>query len=40
MTTSDKIRELIAERGLTQQQFATLVGIHYVTLCRNLDYIY
>ena len=36
MTTSDKIRELIEERDLTQQQFAKLVGIHYVTLNKNL----
>ena len=36
MTTSDKIRELIAERGLTQRQFAELVGIHYITLGNNL----
>ena len=36
MTTSDKILELIAERDLTQQQFARLVGIHYITLNKNL----
>ena len=36
MTTSDKISELIDERGLTQQQFAELVGIHYITLNKNL----
>ena len=36
MTTSEKILELIEERGLTQQQFARLVGIHYVTLNKNL----
>lgn len=27
MTTADKIRELIEEKGLTQRQFAVLVGI-------------
>lgn len=37
MTTSDKIRELIEERYLTQKQFAGLVGIHYITLGRNLS---
>ena len=37
MTTSDKIRELIAERSLTQRQFAELVGIHYITLGNNLN---
>ena len=31
MTTADKIRELIEEKGLTQRQFAELVGIHYNT---------
>lgn len=36
MTTADKIRELIEEKGLTQRQFAELVGIHYITLCNNL----
>jgi transcriptional regulator with XRE-family HTH domain/FMN phosphatase YigB (HAD superfamily) len=36
MTTSDKIRELMEERGLTQQQFAGLVGIHHITLNKNL----
>ena len=36
MTTADKIRELIEEKGLTQRQFAVLVGIHYITLCNNL----
>ena len=36
MTTSEKILELIEERELTQQQFAKLVGIHYVTLNKNL----
>ena len=37
MTTVDKIRELIEEKGLTQRQFAELVGIHYTTLCNNLN---
>ena len=37
MTTADKIRELIEEKGLTQRQFAELVGIHYITLCNNLS---
>ena len=36
MTTSDKIQELIDERGLNQKQFAELVGIHYITLGKNL----
>ena len=36
MTTSEKILELIEERELTQQQFAKLVGIHYITLNKNL----
>ena len=36
MTTTEKIRELIEEKGLTQRQFAELVGIHYITLCNNL----
>lgn len=36
MTTSEKIRELMEERGLTQQQFAGLVGVHYITLNKNL----
>ena len=36
MTTSDKIRGLMEERGLTQQQLAGLVGIHYITLNKNL----
>lgn len=36
MTTADKIRELIEEKGLTQRQFAELVGIHYITLSNNL----
>ena len=36
MTTSDKIQELIDERGLTQKQFAELVGVHYITLGKNL----
>ena len=36
MTTSEKILELIEERDLTQQQFAKLVGIHYITLNKNL----
>lgn len=36
MTTADKIRELIEEKGVTQRQFAELVGIHYITLCNNL----
>lgn len=36
MTTSDKIRVLIEERGLSQQQFAGMVGIHHITLNRNL----
>ena len=36
MTTADKIRELIEEKGLIQRQFAVLVGIHYITLCNNL----
>ena len=36
MTTSDKIRVLIEERGLSQQQFADMVGIHHITLNRNL----
>ena len=36
MTTSDKIRELIEENGLTQRQFAELVNIHYITLGNNL----
>lgn len=29
MTTADKIRELIDEKGQTRRQFADLVGIHY-----------
>lgn len=37
MTTADKIRELIEEKGLTQRQFAEIVGIHYITLCNNLS---
>lgn len=36
MTTADKIRELIEEKGLTQRQFAELVGIHYINLSNNL----
>ena len=27
---------MIEEKGLTQRQFAELVGIHYITLCNNL----
>lgn len=37
MTTADKIRELIEEKGLTQRQFAEIVGIHYITICNNLS---
>lgn len=32
MTTADKIRELIEEKGVTQRQFAELVGIHFSTI--------
>ena len=36
MTTADKIRELIAEKGLSQRKFAEMVDIHYITLGNNL----
>ena len=35
MTTADKIRELIEEKGVTQQIVAELVGIHYKILSVN-----
>ena len=36
MTTADKIRELIAEKGVSQRKFAEMVDIHYITLGNNL----
>ena len=36
MTTADKIRELIAENGLSQRKFAEMVDMHYITLGNNL----
>ncbi len=32
--TGDELRALIAEYGMDQNQFAELVGVHYVTVSR------
>lgn len=36
MTTADKVKALIDEKGISQAQFAREIGIHPVTLCNML----